>query len=128
MGVVRCAGSADLAFSSPCAAPVLSAIVWRASALGRNDPTLLSRNCHHHAEAVVVLPAGKSGFLPQANVVRGKAPAPPFLAASPVRVAWSQKLSALRAASARTTENHRECLPRDWAHVGVGAEGRAGTV
>ena len=22
----------------------------------------------------------------------------------------------------------RECLPRDWAHVGVGAEGRAGTV
>ena len=35
------------------------------SALGRNDPTLLSRNCRHHAEAVVVLPAGKSGFLPQ---------------------------------------------------------------
>src|ERR1019366_8406943 len=21
-----------------------------------------------------------------------------------------------------------ECLPRDWAHVGIGAEGRAGTV
>jgi hypothetical protein len=26
------------------------------------------------------------------------------------------------------SDEKRECLPRDWAHVGVGAEGRAGTV
>src|ERR1019366_4007165 len=30
--------------------------------------------------------------------------------------------------SGNRPETPGECLPRDWAHVGVGAEGRAGTV
>ena len=47
------------------------------SALARNGPTLLAKNCQHHTEVVTLLPMGKSAFLPRAKSSACQGPGTP---------------------------------------------------
>ena len=83
-----------------------------ASALARNDPTLLAKNDQHHTKLVAFLPVGKSVFLPHCKSSSSQG----CCASARAPLAWPGRmvveLNALRAPSARMMENHPARLRR----------------
>ena len=54
--------------------PLVEPCLSPASALARNDPTLLAKNDQHHAKLVAFLPVGKGVFLPHCKSSAGQGP------------------------------------------------------